>query len=134
MPSSPSGSWTRCCACSSSHMGGSGRPPSPPTLAPPRRSRGGARYTDTLLASEESGDRAAFALAQRDRDPELLEILRERLAAEVDLAAREEVVHVALELRRREPRHALRHPARPVLWIETVHHVPLALDERHACS
>ena len=47
-------------------------------------------------------ERHAVARAQRDRDAELLEILREGLAAEVDLSRPDKRVDVPLELGRGE--------------------------------
>src|SRR5437879_1945433 len=54
--------------------------------------------SDSDEAREVLRERRTFTLAQGDRDAQLLEVLLERLAAELDLALAEERVDVALEL------------------------------------
>src|SRR2546427_726450 len=56
-------------------------------------------------APEVGREGVALALSQGDSHSELLEILLERLAAEVDLAGGEKCVDVPLELRGGEPDH-----------------------------
>src|SRR5690348_1181387 len=72
-------------------------------------------------------ERRTLPLAQCDGDAQLLEVLLERLAAEVDLALLEEAMDVGLELGGDEPGDALGHPTQAVLGIETIHRVPLLL-------
>src|SRR3989475_721534 len=71
----------------------------------------------------------ALARAQRDRDAELLEVLRERLAAEVDLARADERVDVPLELGRGERDDALGQAPERLLGVPALHRVPVGLDE-----
>src|SRR3989442_3213517 len=74
-------------------------------------------------------ERRALARAQRDRDAELLEVLRERLAAEVDLPRADEGVDVALELGRGERDDALGQAPERVLRVLALHRLPVGLDE-----
>src|SRR5437879_3549927 len=74
-------------------------------------------------------ERRALARAQRDRDAELLKVLRERLAAEVDLARADERVDVALELGRGERDDTLGQAPERVLRVLALHRLPVGLDE-----
>src|SRR5256712_10970901 len=74
-------------------------------------------------------ERRALASAQRDRDAELLEVLRERLAAEVDLPRADERVDVPLELGCGERDDALGQAPERVLGVLALHRVPVGLDE-----
>src|SRR2546428_12667206 len=71
----------------------------------------------------------ALARAQRDRDAELLEVLRERLAAEVDLPRAGERVDVALELGGGERDDTLGQAPERVLRVLALHRLPVGLDE-----
>src|SRR6185503_9410986 len=78
---------------------------------------------------EVARQRREFPLAHGNRDAQLLEVLLERLAAEIDPAVLEEAVDVRLELGGGQPDDTFGHAPQSVLGIEPVHGVPLLLDE-----
>src|SRR5262249_24902807 len=79
------------------------------------------RHRDALHESREVlRERRALALAQRDRDAKLFEVLIARLAAEIDRAFIEEPVHVVFERARGESDHAFAHATQPVLRIQPI--------------
>src|SRR5690348_6237259 len=95
-----------------------------------------ASGTAMRMRASESGklgeivlQRGTLALAQRDGDVQLLQVLREHLAAELRLLLVEEAAHVRLERRRCEPGDAFGQAAHGVLRIEAIHGLPVRLHE-----
>src|SRR5262249_45482002 len=70
-----------------------------------------------------------LALAQRHHDPQLLQVLLERLAAEVHLPLAAEGVDLALPLRRRQAGHPFEHPPEARRRVLAIHPVPVLPDE-----
>src|SRR5215471_8330838 len=75
-----------------------GRPEARSSSLGPRASAPAARAGSGAPLTEVGRDRGGLALAEPDRDPELLEVLIENLPAELDPMSREERAHLLLPL------------------------------------
>src|SRR5437773_3700768 len=87
------------------------------------------RPGDSCELGEIAAQRGGLAPAKRNGHVQLLEVLREHLAAELRLRGVEEAPYVGLELGRGEAGDALGQPSHAVLGIEAIHRVPVRLDE-----
>src|SRR5262245_37194839 len=81
------------------------------------------------LLAEVGADPLGLALAEADRDPQLLEVLVEDLPAELDPVGGEERAHLPLPLRTHQRADAVEQPAERARRIEPSHSLPVSLHE-----
>src|SRR5262245_49817018 len=101
----------------------------PPPMTTTRAVSVTAALDSESLLAEVGADPLGLALAEADRDPQLLEILVEDLPAELDPVGREEGTHLRLPLRAHQRAHAVEQPAERARRIEPPHALPVALHE-----